>query len=586
MPSHRLDWLDTKHPIWSANVDRWEQNERRYRGGDYVKGELRPFIWETLPGDVITTDTIDAKAGEHYLARQQQAVYVNFPEMFVLGMKGHLQRNRPLPGAGLNFGSLGEVRREQDRNSPTPAEMIYYNTDGVGVDGSQWDNYWMSVWGRASATGHRWMFAEAPAERAGNRARELAGYRPYMVEFSPQQVTNWHFVAGSLMFAVVRVSMRNPTVRGGSLEMNDGDGYLLLVRNGFKNLGPDFQAGGWWLFDSEKNEVSKGDWQKTLGDIPMYPFFYERDTGVSSQSNEKRNNLSAGAVQNVVENARRSRRGETQNMPAMSRPGITELGQAAVSYMNMASAQEYDAWDAASSITFLLGVDREGWNLAQSLWRDGSQIVPVPAAANGQRPDVADGSKGAVAAGVFDMLLKRKYEEAHKLAVLEATSTPDASGVSKQAGFGELKAPRLANVASEIEQAQNIAIYFLELRWGRGAPSGSVIWPREFDVVDVLQDIQDFFAIEKESGLRSPTLDAKLMVTAATEMGVIVDDEESATIKAEYEESAKAAQVAATAMATLASDFGAGDETPPARKTVTPTRGADGRIANLDITTT
>jgi hypothetical protein len=511
-----LDWLDDTHEVFDANVDRWEINERRLRGGDFVLDELRRFLWETEETDSTATALADgSQPGEHYNARKEQAVYINFPEMFVLAMKGHLHRNRPLPDAGLNFGGLGQVRRERNYRSPTRAEMVYYNADGVGNDGSQWDNFWLNVWGRASATGHRWIYVEAPRERAGNFRRELQGFRPWLVEFSPSQVTNWHFEDGSLAWAVVRISVRNPVVVDGMMTgNNESDGYLLLVRSGEQRLGEDFVAGGWWKFDTDKLLVDAGDWSQTQGEIPMWPLFYERDVGVRSNSDTR------------------------DSIPAISRPGITELGQAAVSYMNLSSAAEYDAWDAASSLKFLMGVDRAGFNIAASIWNAGSQIVPVPANESGAIPQLQDGSEGSVASDVFDKLLARKMKEAEKIAAQEAIGSPDASGAAKEVGFGDTRAPRLANIASEIEQAQNIAIFFLELRWGIAAPTGSVVWPREFDVTDVVEDITEFFTMEKLSGLRSKTLDAKLMTRAAKERGFIVDDATEAKIEAEYGESA------------------------------------------------
>jgi hypothetical protein len=532
-----LDWLDDTHEVFDANVERWEQNERRLRGGDYVLGELRPFLWESLPGETVQIDRATQTApegevaGQHYEARQQQATYLNFPEMYVVAMTGHLERARPLPGAGLSFGELGEVRRERDYALPTPAEQVYYNCDGVGNDGSQWDNWWFGVWQRAAATGHRWLMVEATSERPRTRLDELMGRRPYLVEFAPQQVTNWHFEQGRLAFAVVRIAVRNPFVDSdGALQGNTPtQGYLLLVREGFANLGLEFADGGWFQFDSDKVLVASGNWAMTNGEIPMWPLYYKRDTGVVSSDEEV-----------------------YPSIPAISQPGVTELGQAAIAYMNLSSAADYDAWDAASSLRFLLGVDREGFNIARTAWDGGSQIVPVPANQGGQIPQVADGSGGAVVGQVFDVLLKRKLAEVEKLAMQEATGSPDASGVAKQVGFVDIKAPRLSNVASEIEQAQNVAIFFLELRWGRGQPSGSVVWPREFDVIDIAQDITDVFNAEKLTGYKSPTLGSRLMVRMATEKGFITDDVDAKTIEDEYKASARLAQTVQAAGAVSA----------------------------------
>lgn len=543
MADSDLQFLDSRHEVYDACVDRWVENERRLLGGDHVLPELRRFIWETLPSDEKTSDMRD-EPGAHYLARQSGAVYLNFPEWYVLSMKGHLFRNRPLPGSGLSFGALGVVRRERDNTRPTPAELIYYNADGVGVDGSQWDNFWLTAWCRAAATGHRWMLVEAPVDRPANRLAEVLGQRPYVVEYAPQQVPNWLVEAGRLSWAIIRVPQRAPLLsaaRAAPGTSTSSLGYLLLVRAGVDELGDRFKGGGWWLFDADKRDVREGNWQRTKGDIPMFPLFYERSKGVIPAVSDVPN-----AIQRAVPS--------TQAKPAISRCGTTELGQAAVAYMNLSSAADYDAWDAAASVRFLLGVDKEGFNLAASYFNNGHQAVPIPANDQGQIPQVVDGSAGSVTAEVFDKLLMRKLEEAEKLAIQEATGSPDASGEAKRLGFGELKAPRLANIASEIEQSQNIAIYFLELRWGKDSPSGSVQWPREFDIVDVVADVKRFFELERLSGYRSVTLGAKLMTTAASEGGHMTDDAESKTIEAEYKKSAENAEASRAALATLTKD--------------------------------
>lgn len=550
MPDNDLQFLDSRHEIYDANVDRWVENERRLLGGDHVLPELRRFIWETQAGDAKTPQMRD-EPGAHYAARQGAATYLNFPEWYVLSMKGHLYRNRPMPGSGLSFGKMGEVRRVRDNSRPTAAELMYYNTDGVGVDGSQWDNFWLGAWCRAAATGHRWILAEAPIERPQNRLAELLGQRPYLVEYAPQQVTNWQFDAGRLSWAIVRITMRRSVLTAAQTPPGSSTsslGYLLLVRQGVTDLGARFQAGGWWRFDADKNQLTtggQGTWQQTKGDIPMFPLFYERSKGI------------VPAVTDIP-NAPVRAVASTEAKPAMSRPGTTELGQAAVAYMNLSSAADYDAWDAAASVRFLLGVDKEGFNLAAEYFNNGHQAVPVPANEQGVVPQVVDGSTGSVTAEVFDKLLGRKLNEAEKLAIQEATGSPDASGEAKRLGFGELKSPRLANIASEIEQAQNIAIYFLELRWGNAEPSGSVQWPREFEIVDVVNDVQKFFELERLSGYRSPTLGTELMVKAARESGHMTDDEDSEKIKREYESSAQNAEKARAALATIGADAAAG----------------------------
>jgi hypothetical protein len=67
-------WLDSQHGVYKANLNLWQRNERRLRGGEDVIGELRKFDWE-LDGD-------------HYRLRQEQAAYINFPESYATKIAG------------------------------------------------------------------------------------------------------------------------------------------------------------------------------------------------------------------------------------------------------------------------------------------------------------------------------------------------------------------------------------------------------------------------------------------------------------------------------------------------------------------
>jgi hypothetical protein len=187
--------------------------------------------------------------------------------------------------------------------------------------------------------------------------------------------------------------------------------------------------------------------------------------------------------------------------------------------------------------------------------KEGSKVVPVPRSKDPEAgdPSITDASAGAVAAGVFDLLLARKREEAKELAALLATSTPDSSGESKKAGFTDAKSPRLALVATEMETAQNIALHFLELRFGTTTePEGAVRWPKEFDLQPVINDIQEFFDLGVLTTVRSPTLDGKLMLQAAEEKGLISDeDEDYDKVRKELIDSAQAVADAAARMGDL-----------------------------------
>lgn len=553
------EWLDEKHPIYVAGMERmaivpiagtaivagedrrsgeraaqiaaeahaqmrgmlptagpWVRNERRLRGGDDVLDELQPFEWELPEGDA-------------YNGRRAQATYINFPEIFVTSMVGQLAKKAPTPdGGGLTFGGLGDVRRKRDGATPTFAELVFYNATSPGRAGMTWHAFWKRAMRNAMGTGHRWIMVDVPKRPAGTNgpvtmAEAQRGVRPYLLEISPSLVTNWHDENGELQFAVVRTAPGAPKLDGEQFDKEARKrGYLLLVRRGFTGLGAEYAGGGWWRFSADREPTGeRGTWDATDGDIPMFPLVYEEDEG-------------------------------TDERPAMSRSAITELGQLAVSYMNRTSEADWDAREAASSFQWLIGVDPTAFNVAMEKIRGGSRFVPLQVAAAAllggnanANPIVQDGSVGAVVADVFDKRLLSKREEAALLAALEASSTPDSSGRSKEAGFAEVKSPRLALMAENLEAAQNNAVYFLERRFGVQQPAGYVVWPRDYDLAPVVDEIRSMLELQTEAGVVSPTLTARALTRAAQEKGLVTSDTEISTVEKEYTEALKDASDAA-----------------------------------------
>lgn len=517
------EWLDQKHKVFQENEAIWRREERRLRGGDDVLQELRSFLWETMPGDRLNMEDDEhgarpsgilrsEKAGDHYKARQKEATYLNFPGAFAEIMTGHLMENAPTPSNGLEFGTMGEVR-EDPQGDPSMAELVYRNVDGVGIDASQWPNWWADVYTRALGTGHRWIFVDAPAKAPQNDADRIAGLRPYLTEYSPLSVPLWHFEKGELQFSVIRTWVPEVRLKDGRLEGLDPTkrSYLLLVREGFDGLGTEYARGGWWIFDPEKKRVEgmEGDWRATDGRIPLFPLYHQRDTGGDER-------------------------------PTMSKGALMELGQLAVSYMNLTSAADFDAWDAAGSLQFVIGADPDSFNVVIEKIAEGSKVVPVPARRDGEQPEIYDSSAGAVASEVFKSRLDAKRQDGVDLAALGPTSDPAASGVSKRAGFAEVKSPRLANMASEIEAAQHMAVRFLEQRMKMGTkPQGSVAWPRDFDLLDVGDVVERMFRLEKLSGIRSPSVAAELLMTALRDSPLAANGELMEKAAREYQASAE-----------------------------------------------
>lgn len=550
-------WLDDKHPLYDLRMVEWQRNERRLRGGTDVLPELRRFDWESAPpnfnlGEYSMTRDAEQLAGlqtnkdvlgrltrnlpgEHYAQRQSQAQYVNFSDAFLTMLMGHLFRKAPTFEKGLDFGKLGQVRPERAQIQPTNAEVVYYNTDGVGNDGSQWAGFWQEVGKWAGATGHRWIMVEASVLPSVTQADVYKGKRPYLCHLSPLDIPNWDFEEGRLGWCIQHLPYESAALDSAGVLQRDTNGRKrLYIRKGNPtfltdaDVAPLVATGGWITFDAQGEVLvgpgMQGAWDKTDGDIPMWVHYYERD--------KKR----------------------------MSRPGISELGNAAVAFMNLDSAATFDAWDAASSLQFLLGVDPASFQVAMDKIQDGSKYIPVPSVGEPGVPrivpTVQDSSAGAVTATVFTDRMLAIRDTVKEVTGLELTGTPNASGTSKQAGFTDSKAPRLALLASEMETSQNIAIYYLEKRFGVAQPAGAVQWTRDFDLAPVLDSIERLFTLQRLSGLNSPSLSAKMMISAAKEGGMLANAEFLAIVEAEYKTASEAAVVAALRASIINSEFG------------------------------
>lgn len=497
--NERYAFLRQEHPIYTRTKRAWMRDERRYRGGDGVLKELTRFAWETGP--------------EHYESRQGKATYVPFGALKAGVLTGHLMSNAPRAGAGLNFGTLGEVRpKDEKRTEPTRAELIAFNVDGLGNQGSQWETWWASVHRWAMVTGHRWIMATTPREQPANQADEAKGLHPYLWHLSPLRVPNHHTDELGLAWAVITIPVREMQLVDGKLKGNAGaTGYMLVVRAGVTLFGAEFEGGGWWTFDSKCNPTgARGNWAATGGEIPLWPHFAERDEGTTEE-------------------------------PAMSRPQLTELMQIAVSLMDICSAADFDAIDAAASIQWLLGVDPDGHNAAMKVIQEGGRWVPLPAPVSDgpgtTRVDVKDGSMGAVTSEVFQRRIDALLELARQHFQTQASS-PDASGESKRMGFLEGIGPQLARYASELEASQNTGIHFLEMLFGRpgGAlvmPTGEVQWAQQWDLSPLTADIDEMFSLQQKAGVSSPTLTASLLSLAVEQKGLIVDLNVLRTIRAE-----------------------------------------------------
>ncbi len=529
-------WLDVRSPMHEEYDWLWEQNERRYEGGHFVLGELWRFDWETSPvgllsrlRDIVplprrTIKTKDdflpyhrLRPGEHYRRRQESALYTNFMESYATDVVGHLMKTAPAPDNGLDFGTLGPVRRLEDVDVPSRSELLYYNTDGVGVDGSQWDSFWAAQMKLSMVTGYRWIMVEQPSEPARQRRRERLGFRPYLVPFSPRDVINHHYENGVLQYAFIKIAVRRPQLVKNTLEGNrPKDETLLFVRRGFAGFGDEFIGGGWWRFDSEKNLIGEpGTWANTDGEIPMTPLIYDRH-------------------------------------PIMlGRPGLTELGNASIAAMNLHSCADFDAFDAVGSVIAVLGADKPGFNLFVQKVDEGNRVAPLPVNTQTDKtPSVQKLSQDAVSADVFEKRLRSLGEAVSRIRGTETASAPQASGLALQGGFSLGNTPRLSLFASNVEAAQNAILQWCEERFGETDPSGSVKWPRKYELIKLTSTAQAILQLQAIAGVHSEELEARVILGAAKDEGFVPDNAAAETIDRELRASRRTADQQAAEAAT------------------------------------
>lgn len=530
--SREKAFLSNEHPVHSAWLGHWQRLERAMKGGVHVLPLLRRFDWEK-------------ETGESIAQREGWATYVNFPDLYLGAITGLITPKLPKPGQGLSFGGLGEVslEREKRRYTETQADLCYYNCDGIGNDGAQWDAWWMRRAKRAAALGHVWIMEEAAPPILGRERTfqdEINGARPYLVEFGPDRVWDWYFENGKLQYAIVRLNHRRPRITtNGAFTAENETHYYLLTARGWDGFGAEYSRGGYWRFNSEGNLHNNvtGNWDSLDGEIPFHLLYGERDE-----------------------------EGGSVTLPAISRPGIMELASIAVSYMNLASAADFEAWDSAKGMEYFIGAHQDAFNLAMVKIGEGSRYIPVPTSEGAQDPRVQSSNMGTVPAEVFDTRFKSKLDEVQLYGMLNEASTPDASGLSKAVGFAEAKAPKLASLASEIETAQNTSIRNLELRWGVTQPQGFTKLPREFDLMDVSTSIREAFTLSVEAGIESPTFKSQAFRTFLSQEGVFEDVQTLDAIQAEISAQVKREAEAAASNPDLADRVGEFAAPPAPRK--------------------
>ena len=223
----------------------------------------------------------------------------------------------------------------------------------------------------------------------------------------------------------------------------------------------------------------------------------------------------------------RKARGTTER-PAMSASSTTMLGQLAVSLMNMKSARNYDYWDACASREYFLGADKAVMlDVADQVSRR-SIMIGVPPTQNQDgtftAPSIVTSSSGVVSADVSKAVIDSHYEDAREESLLQVTSTPESSGESKRVGYQEQKAPFLAQRARLRQQSEQTFLYFAELRSGFQQPTGYSTWREDLPLSPLTDDIDKMFETMLRSEVRSRTLEAAMIETAAIDRGVWPED--------------------------------------------------------------
>lgn len=495
---------------YTDNLEAWKRNEKRFMAGEDVYDELRAFQWE----QVIQTE--DNEAGEHtvspglasYKARQEAAVCIEFAAMTKEKFGGLVFQHFPQEGSGLD---LGNLRAAEDG---WRAESLLSNADGTGNNARSLDSFWRDEMEMTVATRYRWIMAESPEGGAESRAEEEEK-RPYFVGFSPTAVPDWFEERGNLQCIRIIVSDSRPQKGSdGKIIHSTATHHYLMTRQGFEGWGTAedagdpryaFNDGGWWLVDDEGEIVTQGesemfgDWEDTAGEIPVAPLYYERGTIGNRDT------------------------------------GITHIGRIQAEFMNQLSAMFYDSWNSGSGVIFFAGADNEQWETIRNAGLLGGKWIPIPpkTSETGSPSNVQ-----VVAQATFDAspAIKSSLEWLLKLAtqliLRELTTSPDASGASRQLEFLQGNTPRLSNIAGNMEECMTTMHRFLEMRWGYPEPTSSVKWTRHFDLRTTIEKIKAVLEMMAMASAQSPTLVGNLIVDALKSEGLIPGGEDGEALEA------------------------------------------------------
>ena len=193
----------------------------------------------------------------------------------------------------------------------------------------------------------------------------------------------------------------------------------------------------------------------------------------------------------------------------------------------------------------------------------GSRYAPVPTNEETKKtPTLQDASMGGSVEQAFASRIAQNKDHVLELMLNEIQVSPDASGAARRTSWTDVRAPRLADFAANIETGQNAVLPWLEGMWGEAAPSASVQWKREFDLIDPMASGALFFEMERTAGVSSATLKRKILVSVAKSVGFLGDDAEQTKVENEYDASAKKAEAAMDAAAQMGALMGGSRNNP------------------------
>ena len=163
--------LDYKHPLYEANLGRWNYYRASYLGGfDYRNaslGMLRTYLFE------------DDAPGNQYANRLEYTALDNMTKLTVDTYRSFLFRTTPT----RTFGYLAEDI------------SIKRFMEDVDFNGKDFDDFLKEANDMATVYGQVWILCtKGSADGIITREQEIeANIRPYLKLFTPENVCDWHY---------------------------------------------------------------------------------------------------------------------------------------------------------------------------------------------------------------------------------------------------------------------------------------------------------------------------------------------------------------------------------------------------------